>query len=103
MKRRIFYDPETKQPSLYVDRDGELREIKIKPAISTPRPRECVISPFWDLVLGVIMCGLIGMFFAMVLIEWLVGCGEREYFADGTWRTIECVFQDNEIHEGRWK
>ena len=101
--RTIIYDPDTGKPTLYINKNGELKPIAINPAIHQSQPRECVISPFWDLVLGVIMCALIGMFFAGVLIEWLAGCGEREYFADGTWRTIECVFQDNEIYEGRWK
>lgn len=102
-KRTIIYDPDTGRPTLYIDKDGDLRPIAIQPAIHQSNPRECVISPFWDFVLGVILCGLIGVFLAGVMIEWFAGCGEREYFADGTWRTIECVFQNNEIYEGRWR
>lgn len=39
----------------------------------------------------------------VVLLEWSVGCGEVTYYADGTYRTNECLFFNNEIKEGTWK
>jgi len=46
---------------------------------------------------------VVALFFAVVLVEWAVGCGEAIYLADGTWITGECVFSDNEIKTGRWR
>lgn len=42
------------------------------------------------------------LIFMVVAIEFVVGCGERTYHADGTWRTNECVFIPYEPVEGRW-
>ena len=66
-------------------------------------PQKIYFSRTIDLVLGVILCGAIGTLLAMVLLEWIVGCGEVTYFADGTWNTNECLFQDNKISKGTWK
>ena len=66
-------------------------------------PQKIYFSRTIDLVLGVILCGAIGTLLAMVLLEWIVGCGEVTYFADGTWITNECLFQDNKISKGTWK
>ena len=66
-------------------------------------PQKIYFSKTIDLILGIIICGAIGTLFAMVLLEWLAGCGEVTYFADGTWITNECLFQDNKISQGTWK
>jgi hypothetical protein len=38
----------------------------------------------------------------LILVEWLVGCGEPIYSADGAWRTDECLFLSAAPATGRW-
>lgn len=45
---------------------------------------------------------VVGTLIAVLIVEWLSGCGEVEYFADGTWRTYDCVFVPYEVEEGIW-
>lgn len=48
-------------------------------------------------------CALIGAaMFAIVLLEWAVGCGEVQYFPDNTWQTGECLFIPHEQKSGTW-
>ena len=100
----IFTDKNGK-PVLYVDKSGDMQTIKVIPNTTQVKDNTSknVISPFWDLVLGMILCACIGGLFAVVILEWLAGCGEVTYFADGTWSTNECLFQDNNIETGTWK
>ena len=44
-----------------------------------------------------------GAFIAFLLLEWLAGCGEVTHFADGTWRTNECIFLNADIKTGVWR
>jgi hypothetical protein len=41
-------------------------------------------------------------FVVLILVEWLVGCGEPIYSADGAWRTGECLFLSAAPATGRW-
>lgn len=45
------------------------------------------------------------LLFAVMSIEWLVGCGEVFYYGDGTWQTGQCVFMDtlHPVKSGTWK
>lgn len=51
------------------------------------RRREKII----DAIMGVLGSAFIGLFFAWVLANWITGCGEVFYTADGTVMG-ECVF-----------
>ena len=103
MKKSIFTDKNGK-PMLYVDKDGDMQTIKVIPNTTQIQEQEhkYVFSPFWDLVLGLIMCACIGGILAVDILEWIEGCGEVTYFADRTWETNKCLFQDNDIQTGRW-
>ena len=39
----------------------------------------------------------------LVLIEFMVGCGSKEYYADGTWETMSCAFIPYETTTGIWR
>ncbi len=60
----------------------------------------------WQRVCSFIFNTLVGaavaVMFAVMLMEFAVGCGEVTHFADGTWRTNECLFYPHDIQEGRW-
>ena len=43
------------------------------------------------------------MVFALIAIEWMAGCGEVTHYANGTWKTNQCVFYDRPIKTGRWQ
>lgn len=54
-------------------------------------------------LLGVGIAITVGYLMVMlVLIEFMAGCGERTYHADGTWETNECVFIPYEPVRGTW-
>ena len=38
----------------------------------------------------------------LVLVEWIVGCGEPIYNASGAWRMGECIFLSAAPATGRW-
>ena len=38
----------------------------------------------------------------VVLLEWVVGCGEVTYLPDNTWYTNECLFIPHEQKTGTW-
>lgn len=38
----------------------------------------------------------------VVLLEWIVGCGEVTYLPDSTWHTNECLFIPHEQKTGTW-
>ena len=40
---------------------------------------------------------------ALLLAEWVVGCGEIAYYPDGTWKTIDCIVLPQEERSGTWK
>lgn len=40
---------------------------------------------------------------ALLLAEWVVGCGEIAYYPDGTWKTIDCIVLPHEERSGTWK
>lgn len=42
------------------------------------------------------------LFFMAVAAEFAVGCGEKEYFSDHTWKSKSCLFIDAETVYGRW-
>jgi hypothetical protein len=54
------------------------------------------------IALNVLAVVLSAGFISVAMIEWLAGCGEVTYYANHTWETNQCVFQDNEIKRGTW-
>lgn len=42
------------------------------------------------------------LFFVAVAAEFAVGCGEKEYFSDHTWKTKNCLFISSKTRYGRW-
>ena len=52
----------------------------------------------------VALCAIIGLAMMVIIVEWLVGCGEKEYSSDGSYDVIDCVFFDNNpTPEGTWR
>jgi hypothetical protein len=45
---------------------------------------------------------VVAAFILLITIEWIAGCGEPVYSADGTWRVGECVFLSSSAATGRW-
>jgi|TARA_B100001094_G_scaffold44001_1_gene38793 hypothetical protein len=41
--------------------------------------------------------------FMLILLEFMVGCGTKEYFANGTWETMPCAFIPYETTTGTWR
>ena len=39
----------------------------------------------------------------IVFIEFIVGCGSKTYYADGTWETMPCAFIPYETTTGTWR
>ena len=39
----------------------------------------------------------------LVFIEFMVGCGSKNYYNDGTWETMPCVFIPYETTTGTWR
>ncbi len=100
---KVFRDQDNK-PCLYIDHKGSLQEIKVRPKVSNLyEDTETISSKLIKYSLMTIAMCLIGALFGVVVLEWLVGCGEVTYFADGTWRTNECLFQERPITTGTWK
>jgi len=54
-------------------------------------------------LLSAALMAICGAFIAFLLLEWLAGCGEVTHFADGTWRTNECIFLNADIKTGVWR
>jgi len=54
------------------------------------------------LVSVVVFCAIC-VFLLFVLANWLIGCGEPQYHADGTYLTGECIGIPYEPKQGRWK
>ena len=44
----------------------------------------------------------VGLLFSFLLIEFMVGCGEKTYHKDRTWETNACVFLPHEVKEGTY-
>jgi len=44
-----------------------------------------------------------GTALAFLALEWVIGCGEVTYFADGSWATNECVLLPSAEASGRWR
>ena len=100
---KVVRDQDNK-PCLYIDQNGSLQEIKVKPRVSaTLHNEETISSKLIKYTLMTLAMVLMGALFSVVLLEWLVGCGEVTYFADGTWKSNECLFQDRPITTGTWK
>ena len=52
---------------------------------------------------GIILLVATALVVGIMIVEWLVGCGEPTYFADGTWTTNECLFVPYQITSGNWR
>ena len=52
---------------------------------------------------GVLMFVTVAFLFTVLLTEWMLGCGEPTYYANGAWVTGECLFIPYEISSGNWK
>jgi len=50
-----------------------------------------------------LVCVFMAGVFALVLINWAMGCGEVFYYANGTWETGECLLIPYEVQRGTWK
>ena len=46
---------------------------------------------------------LITYLIMIVFIEFMVGCGSKQYNADGTWETMPCAFIPYETTTGTWR
>ena len=44
----------------------------------------------------------VALLITVVMLEWIVGCGEVTYLPDGTWHTNECLFIPHEQKTGTW-
>jgi len=44
----------------------------------------------------------VALLIMVVMLEWVVGCGEVTYLPDGTWHTNECLFIPHEQKTGTW-
>jgi hypothetical protein len=100
---KVFRD-HTNKPCLYVDHKGSLQEIKVRPRVSAPlQNEETISSKLIKYTLTTLAMVLMSALFGVVLLEWIAGCGEVTYFADGTWKSNECLFQDRPITTGTWK
>ena len=42
----------------------------------------------------VALCAIIGLAMMVIIVEWLVGCGEKEYSSDGTYDVILFTLTD---------
>lgn len=54
-------------------------------------------------LLGTVVMGGIILLITIIVMEWLVGCGEKTYHRNGTWITGECLFVPYEVTHGYWK
>ncbi len=54
-------------------------------------------------VSDMIMLTILGLLIGVIFLEWMVGCGQVTYFADGTWATNECIWAGREMQTGTWK
>lgn len=52
---------------------------------------------------GIILLVATALVVGIMIVEWLAGCGEPTYFADGTWTTNECLFVPHKITSGNWR
>jgi len=55
----------------------------------------------YSIFIGLVCIGL-AFLFALVFINFLMGCGEIFYFNDGTWATGECFIIPHEVTRGTW-
>ena len=44
----------------------------------------------------------VGLLLFLLLIEFMVGCGEKKYHKDRTWETNACVFLPHKVKAGTW-
>ena len=51
--------------------------------------------------IGLVTLAMMGGF-ALVLLNWAMGCGEVFYYPDGTWTTGECLLIPYETTSGTW-
>ena len=49
------------------------------------------------------LCVTIGIIIFVALLEFTVGCGEKTYYADGTWQTNKCAFIPHDQVKGTWQ
>jgi len=54
-------------------------------------------------LLGMVVMGGIILLITIIVMEWLIGCGEKTYYPNGTWITGECLFIPYEVTYGYWK
>lgn len=79
-----------------------MRRTTIRVPIENVYVKEPFLQRFAKLA-GVASLIVLGyLVFMVVAIEFVVGCGERTYFPDGTWKTNECVFIPYESVRGTW-
>ena len=53
-------------------------------------------------LLAACVMSVVLLFVALLVMEFMVGCGEKTYHKDRTWKTNACVFLPHEVKEGTW-
>ena len=48
------------------------------------------MSRVWQALGSLILIAIGSGIFALVMINWMIGCGERIYYPDGSWETGSC-------------
>lgn len=56
-----------------------------------------------SIIINVVCTVAAACVFALVLVNWAIGCGEPVYRADGTYSTGACLFIPYEVKEGTWR
>jgi hypothetical protein len=64
--------------------------------------RDASESRLSGLFLGLFILLFASLFCSLIVLEWLVGCGEVTYFPDHTWVTNECLLLPIEMDSGMW-
>lgn len=87
---------------LYVDNKGSLQpKVRQRPVLKMPTPIEYK-TPLHIKVASVLMAIFMAMFLCLIVINWIIQCGEPIYFADRTWTTGECILIPYTPVSGRW-
>lgn len=87
---------------LYVDNKGSLQpKVRQRPVLKMPTPIEYK-TPLHIKVATVLLFIFMAMGIGLVVINWLIQCGEPIYYADRTWTTGECILIPYTPVSGRW-
>lgn len=68
----------------------------------TPTPKPTLLRRIVTYIGGAFVFLAIALMVAVAIIEFMVGCGEVTYHANGTWETNQCVFLTTKYESGTW-